>query len=124
MIEFYTQIYGNDGWGNMSKLGPNYQAGTVDIFKRDKVDEFNSASTAYHDRLGEFDKEKHEKACKEARIDQNIIGATLGQIDVFLTSYFGYPCRVYFVELQRAMNGYDYIRMDYQFNESKEQNNG
>ncbi|RUP38415.1 MAG: hypothetical protein EKK63_12150 [Acinetobacter sp.] len=104
-----------EGWGNVYHKLPNYQVGSCDIFKRDKVDEFDSVSTAYHDRLQGFDAEKYDSAVKESGVNRDIFGATLEQIDTFLTAYFGYPCRTYFVELQRGYNGYDYIRMDYQY---------
>lgn len=107
-----------EGWGNVSHKLPGYQPGSCDIFKRDKVEEFDSIATAYHDRLQGFNAGKYDSACEKAGVNRDIYGATIEQIDIFLTAYFGYPCRTYFVELQRGYNGYDYIRMDYQYKEN------
>lgn len=99
------------GWGNVtSRL-----VGSCDIFKREKVENLDKVSTAYHDRLRQWDDAKYVMACKKAGVLLSLFDSTEEQIDAFLTEYFGYPCRMFFVENQRGMNGYDYVRMDYQY---------
>lgn len=105
-----------EGWGNVNLQLPNYKVGSCTVFDRTRDKNFTDASTVYHDRMRQWDDKKYTKACEEAGVRQEIFGATLEQMDVLLTSYFGYPCRVFFVEVQRGYNGYDCVRMDYQYN--------
>lgn len=107
------------GWGNVGEQLPGYAAGSCDIFKRNKVDTLDKVSTAYHDRLRQFDDKKYVEACKKAGVSLSLFDSTEEQIDAFLTAYFGYPCRMFFVEVQRGYNGYDYVRMDYQFSSTQ-----
>lgn len=115
------------GWGNMMNLS-SWGPGKCDIFKRDKVDsiidcgkdgntihELYEVSTAYHDRLRQWNEEKYTRACKKVGIHLNLIDANEDELDEFLTEYFGYPCRMFFTEVQRGMNGFDYVRMDFQY---------
>jgi hypothetical protein len=112
------ECFGMYGWGNVDSLS-SYEVGTRDVYKRDKVDNLDTVSTAYHDRLRQFDDDKYVKACKKACVSLSLFDSTEDQIDAFLTAYFGYPCRMFFVEVQRGMNGYDYVRMDYQYSSTQ-----
>lgn len=109
-----------EGWHNVRCSLPGYKVGSVDIFKREKVDGFDKVSTAYNDRLQQWNFDKYKEACDIAGIKPYLSGATLEQLDALLTAYYDYPCRIFFVEVQRGYNGYDCVRMDFQYNTPEE----
>lgn len=108
--------FSGGGWEMVNHILSPYSVGSAEVFKREKDDSHDLPwSTAYNDRLGQFDSEKYSKALIESGVkNRDLWGSTIEQLDAFLTSYFDYPCRVFFVEVQRGMNGYDVVRMDYQ----------
>lgn len=131
MNEYYMDEWGGmmgsqwvDGWHNMQISLPLPESvGSASIFKRDKLDEgFNKVSTAYHDRLAQWDFDKYKEACKISGATRPyLLYASLEELDALLTAYYGYPCRIFFVEVQRGYNGYDCVRMDYQYNKPEEE---
>jgi len=111
-----------DGWHNMRLTLSGWHTGSASIFKRDKVDGFDKVSTAYHDRLAQWNFDKYKEACEiSGATTPHLFGASLEQLDALLTAYYGYPCRIFFVEVQRGYNGYDCVRMDYQYNKTEEE---
>lgn len=120
-MSMHGDIFFMDGWGNVSVQLPNYMPGSCDIFKREKSDDFDECSTVYNDRMEQWNFDKYREACKKADVQPGLFHSSLEQLDELLTTYNGYPCRVYFVEVQRGYNGYDVVRMDDQFSSTSKQ---